>query len=275
MNFPRESDYEDEKESESPRPPRRVKLVTLFRDSHLHAIQKPAGLATVSERWNPDAVPVIDALWREWQAEDPDALRPHLVHRLDRGTTGVLLFACHRDAQRHVRQQFQQRTVQKSYLALTFGCPQPERGTIEIAIDEHPRKPGLMQVVSRGGKACVTHFEVIEKFREYSWVRLRPETGRTHQIRISLQSIGHPCAIDPQYGGEQALYASSWIRRYKLGRGRAERPVIDRVTLHAEQLTIEHPESGDPLTIEAPLPKDLEVVLKHMRKHLSLPDSGS
>ncbi|MGE3164817.1 MAG: RluA family pseudouridine synthase, partial [Planctomycetota bacterium] len=161
-------------------------IETLYEDAHLHAIQKPAGLSTVDDRWDPDADTVIDVLWRAWLKTDPTAPRPHVVHRLDRDTTGVIIFARHREAQRALREQFRRRTTHKTYVALAQGCPQPAAGTIEIQIDDDMRRAGRMRQVKRGGKECVTHYQVIETFRGYSWVELRPITGRTHQIRISL-----------------------------------------------------------------------------------------
>lgn len=259
----------DREAADRQRRKRQHKIETLFRDEHLHAIQKPAGLSTVDDRWDPDADTVIDVLWRAWQKDDTDAPRPHVVHRLDRDTTGVIVFARHREAQRALREQFRRRTTRKSYVALAQGCPQPTTGTIEIQVDDDMRRAGRMRVVKRNGKECVTHYEVLETFRGYSWIQLRPITGRTHQIRVSLQAIGHPCAVDSLYGGERALFASHWIRNYKLGRGREELPIIDRVTLHAERLEITHPATGEPLIIQAPLAKDLAATLVQLRKHLA------
>ena len=112
------------------------RITTLFRDSHLHAIAKPPGVASVSERWDHQLPTAVGLLWEQWQAEDPDALRPHLIHRLDKDTTGVLLFACHRDAQVELRRQFREREVQKRYLALVRGAPVPRAGTVEIELAE-------------------------------------------------------------------------------------------------------------------------------------------
>ena len=246
--------------------PRRPPIETLFDDADLHAIAKPAGLATVSERWNPAAPTVLGELWKRWQRGDPKAPRPHVIHRLDKDTTGVLLFARNRDAQVEVRRQFRERTVRKSYLALALGCPSPEQGAVEIEVVPDPHHPSRMKTVRRGGKACVTEYEVIEVFRDLSLVRLHPLTGRTHQIRVSLQFIGHPCAVDPLYGGREELRVSEWKRDYRSGRGRAERPIIDRVTLHAERIEIVHPTSGEPLVIESSLPADLTATLRQLRR---------
>lgn len=257
--------------SSASRRPRRQRLEVLLQDDDVCAIAKPPGLATVSERWDKNATTIVDELWNLWRKDDPDAPRPYVVHRLDRDTTGVLLFARHADAQQELRRQFREREVHKQYLALTVGCPSPPQGTVEIRLDDDPRKAGKMRVVPRGGKDCTTHFSVEEVFDGFGWVALQPKTGRTHQIRVTLEHLGTPCAVDPLYGGAKALFASKWIRNYKLGRGREERPLIDRVTLHAAQITVTHPSTGAPLSIAAPLPKDLSATLKQLRRHRPLP----
>lgn len=241
-------------------------LETLYEDDDLHAVAKPSGLATVSDRWQPDAPTVIDELWKLWKRSDPDAPRPHLIHRLDRETTGVILFARNKDAQRHVRQQFRERRVKKRYVAIALGTPDPRSGTIEVSIDEDSRRKGKMKTVNRGGKDCSTSYEVTEGFDHVSLVRLEPLTGRTHQIRVSLAHIGHPCAVDPLYGGKEALYLSEWKRDYRAGRGEPERPLIDRVTLHAERLQLDAPNGDSTLTIEAPLPRDFAATVRQLRR---------
>lgn len=239
-------------------------------DEDLVAVDKPPGLATVSERWNPTAPTVLGLLWRRWQALDPAAPRPHVVHRLDKDTSGVLLFARHRAAQVDLRRQFRARSIEKSYLAVVLGVPDPAEGTIEISIEEDPRVAGRMRVVRHGGKSCQTAYAVIERFQDFSLLRLRPRTGRTHQIRVSLQSIGHPCAVDPLYGGRAALHVSEWVRGFRLGKEQVDRALIARVTLHAERLALTHPRTGAPLIIEAELPKDLQALLRQLRKWRSV-----
>ncbi len=245
---------------------KRAGLVTLYADARVHAVDKPAGISTVSERWHRELPTVINELWKEWRRADPDAPRPHVVHRLVKDTTGVLIFARDRDAQAELRRQFRAREVQKSYLALVRGTPRPASGIIEIRIDASPSDPGRMSVVSHGGKECSTRYECIEEFGDLAVVRLEPLTGRTHQIRVSLAHIGCPCVVDPKYGGSEALYLSSIKRGHKLGKDGTESPLIRRLTLHAESLTVRHPESGAELRIEAPLPKDLAAALKQLRR---------
>ncbi|MEM7260637.1 MAG: RluA family pseudouridine synthase [Planctomycetota bacterium] len=262
-----EREYEDLGETDA-RPKRRprIQITVLHRDEHFEAIDKPTGLATVSERWNPHAPTVISELWRHWRREDADVVKPHVVHRLDRGTTGVLLFARHRDAQVALREQFRLRTVQKSYLALVQGIPAEPQGLIEVELLPDPRHLGKMRTARRGGKECRTEYEVIETFRDHAWVQLRPHQGRTHQIRVSLEAIGHPCAIDDLYGSSEPILMSRYKRNYRTGRGREERPLLGRLPLHAATLELDHPGTGERMTIEAPLPKDLASTLRQLRK---------
>ncbi len=259
---------EDDLEIAPPPPPRkRIALNRLFEDEHFEAINKPAGLSTVSERWRPDAPTVISELWKDWQKSDPDVVKPHVVHRLDRGTTGVILFARHRDAQVSLREQFRERTVQKTYYALVQGIPRDRTGTIHVEIIEDDKHLGKMRTARKGGKVCETEYEVVDTFRDLSWVRCRPHQGRTHQIRISLQSIGHPCVVDDLYGSKEPLLMSTYKRKYRTGRGREERPLLDRLGLHATTLELNHPHTGERMTIESPFPKDLAATLKQLDRH--------
>ncbi|MFN0059480.1 MAG: RluA family pseudouridine synthase [Planctomycetota bacterium] len=249
----------------SPRRGRRIEIETLHADADLCAINKPVGLATVSDRWNANAPTVIGELWRLWQRTDPASPRPHLIHRLDRDTSGVLLFARHRDAQAHVREQFRARTVTKTYLALVVGQPERE-GRIELEIAPSEQRPGAMKVVKRGGKACRTDYEVLDRFGDLSLLLVKPHTGRTHQIRISLATIECPCACDPIYGDGEPIFLSHYKRDYHLSKGDVERPLIARTALHAEDLTIAHPSGSGPLTLHAELPKDFRATLRQLER---------
>lgn len=252
--------------ADRPRRPRRSTLVTLFSDAWLWAVNKPAGMSSVSERWKRDLPTVIGALWDIWRKEDAAAPRPHVIHRLDKDTTGVLLFARNREAQVGVRSQFRARTVKKTYLALVRGVPEPRSGRVEIEIASDPRKPGRMRRVGRGGKACVTDYDTLEEFAALSLVRLTPLTGRTHQVRVSLAALGTPCAVDPLYGGDEAIYLSSIKRGYRGRRGAAEPPLMARLTLHAASLALSHPATAEPIAIDAPLPRDLRATLLQLRR---------
>ena len=250
--------------SGSPKRAPRKQLITIHADSDLHVIGKPAGWSTVSERWDPQAPTAVRELWKVWQKDDADALKPHIVHRLDKDTSGLLVFARHRDAQAELRRQFREREVKKCYLALVAGIPRDREGNIEIEIGPDPRRPGKMRQVRHGGKKCETRYEVVEHFRDLSWVRLHPTTGRTHQIRVSLASIGHPVAIDPLYGSADPVFLSRYKRRYRSSG--PERPLVERLTLHAESLTFTHPSKGEVMTLRAPLPRDLAATLRQLQR---------
>ena len=251
------------------RPPR-PKIGILHDDDALTVIDKPPALTSVSERWDPNAPTAIDLLWEVWKKSDPDAPRPHVVHRLDKDTSGVLVFAKHREAQVSMREQFRERSVEKIYHALTAGIPIPPEGTIELLIEEDPARPGRVRTVRGGksakGKACTTDYRVEQVLGWYAWVELRPHTGRTHQLRISLREVSSPIAVDPFYGDGAPVFLSKVKRSYQKGRGAEERPLLGRLGLHAHFLTFDHPTSSERTTVEAPIPKDLRTTLRQLER---------
>jgi len=242
------------------------RLGILHDDADLTAIDKPPGLTSISERWDPEAPTAIDLLWRRWRSADPDAPRPHVVHRLDKDTSGVLLFARHAAAQGDLRRQFRERTVEKRYLALTAGVPSPPEGTCEIAIEKDPSRPGRMRIARRGGKACRTEYRTLAIHGVHAWVELHPFTGRTHQIRITLRELGAPCVADLLYGDGEPLWLSRVKPGYRASAGEAERPLLGRLGLHAASLTFDHPATGERLRIEAEVPKDLGAALRQLER---------
>jgi 23S rRNA pseudouridine955/2504/2580 synthase/23S rRNA pseudouridine1911/1915/1917 synthase len=249
----------------SERPPRTRPLEILHDDDSFVAVNKPAGFSTVSERWDHQAPCLIDMLWDLWKQKDPEALKPHVVHRLDKQTSGVILFARNGSAQSHLRQQFMNREVQKRYGALVCDLPSPARGTSIFHVDENPARPGSMRFQS-DGKECVTDYRVLEAFRDHSWVEASPSTGRTHQIRMVMAKLKTPCVCDPLYGDGESLFLSSFKKGYRSGKSTVERPLLDRLGLHALSISVLHPETGQPITIEAGFPKDLRATLRQLRR---------
>lgn len=232
----------------------------LHQDDDLVVVNKPAGLLTLPDRFKPDEKPnlktQLDQLFgKVWT-----------VHRLDRETSGLLVFALHEESHRSLSQQFQERTVDKAYTAILDGCPAGAEGTIDRPIGPNPAKPGQMMVVKKG-KPSITHYKVLEAFRQFALTEFRIETGRTHQIRVHAAAIGHPLAVDAFYGRREALYLSEIkTRGFQLGKTREERPLLSRIALHSSRLSFVHPGHQEPLLIEAPLPKDLRAVLNQLRK---------
>ncbi len=124
-----------------------------------------------------------------------------------------------------------------------------------------------MRVVEHGGKECEASYETLETFRGLSLVRVRPTTGRTHEVRVALRHLGTPCAVDPQYGSADPILLSSFKRGYRTGRGREELPLVARLTLHAESIEFPHPSGEGTVRATAPLPRDLAATLKQLRRH--------
>jgi 23S rRNA pseudouridine1911/1915/1917 synthase len=177
------------------------------------------------------------------------AERQGIVHRLDAGTSGLMVVARSERAYRVLKQQFRDREVEKRYRALVQGHPDPLRGTIDAPIDRHPRKPGSFAVVA-DGRPSVTHYDTQEAFRAACLLSIRLETGRTHQIRVHMSAVRHPCVGDLQYGADPTLAA-------RLG--------LHRQWLHAASLAFTHPGDGRWIMFESPDPPDLATALDRVR----------
>jgi 23S rRNA pseudouridine1911/1915/1917 synthase len=178
------------------------------------------------------------------------AERQGVVHRLDVGTTGLMVVAASERAYASLKDAFRGRTVDKRYHALAQGHPDPTRGTIDAPIDRHPSQDWKFAVVA-GGRASVTHYDTLEAFRAASLLDIRLETGRTHQIRVHLAAIRHPCVGDLTYGADPTLAA-------RLG--------LTRQWLHAVQLGFPHPADGRWMEFTSPYPDDLAAALALIRE---------
>jgi 23S rRNA pseudouridine955/2504/2580 synthase/23S rRNA pseudouridine1911/1915/1917 synthase len=193
-----------------------------------------------------------------------------VVHRLDKDTSGVMVFAKNIEAQRHLSHQFQNNTVNKEYVALVIGRPAEQEGMVDAPIEPDKQHVGAMKVDKRG-KPARTAWRIEETFRGLTLVRAMPKTGKTHQIRVHLQHLGHPLAVDPLYGPSAdekgpGIFLSKFKRGYRLGKFAEERPLISRLTLHAEKLRLTLP-NGSELEIVAEMPKDLRATINMLRKH--------
>ncbi len=242
------------------------KLEILYRDDHLVAVFKPAGVATIPGRDESDSI--LEQLGRQLNlpsSGDADP-RVRVVHRLDKDTSGVLLFALDRAAQQHVSHQFQNNTVEKEYLALVRGRPAEKEGVVDAPLAPYPASAKRMAVVKHGGRPARTEWRVEESFRGFALVRCFPRTGKTHQIRVHLAHAGMPLAIDPLYGSAQPILLSQFKRNYRPTRGETERPLIARLTLHAERLRVRNIEDQR-IEIVAPPPKDFRATLNQLRRH--------
>ncbi|MGK0218919.1 MAG: 23S rRNA pseudouridine1911/1915/1917 synthase [Planctomycetota bacterium] len=252
--------------------PGALKLNVLYRDEHVLVIDKPAGLASEPERWNAEAGSVAGSLLalaaERDPSLDPEEFRPRLLHRLDKDTTGCVLVAKHIEAERSLRQAFESGGIRKEYLALVDGEPSVEDGEeflIDQPLEMDGRRSGRMRVGVKG-KPSETMVGVEQRFQGFTLVRCRPLTGRTHQIRVHLASAGFPLTVDPFYGRRDNLKLSDIKSKYRQKQGGIERPLMDRLTLHAERITWLDPVDGKERTASSPIPKDMTRTLKQLAK---------
>lgn len=231
----------------------------LYEDDQLLAFDKPAGLLVVPDRWDRDLANLMQFVQQQYSADVTN------VHRLDRETSGVLLCAKNADAARHLAKQFEAHTVEKKYLALVRNGPSEESGLIDLPLAPDTQRLGRNRI-SRDGKPSATRYQVLERLvAGVNFVAAMPTTGRTHQIRVHLAAIGAPIIGDALYGDGRPLFLSDLKRNFKSKRGQ-ETPLLQRLALHAEELTFEHPASGERVTVCSPLPRDLELALANARK---------
>ncbi len=245
----------------------RFTLNVLFADEAVLAVDKPAGVLTIPDRWDPARPHLLGILRATYQGE---LILP--VHRLDEGTSGVVLFARSREAHRALCMQLQEGTARKTYYAVVHG-EVATGGLISLPLAPDARHRGRM-TVRRGGKDSLTAYEVEERFRGFTLLRLTPQTGRMHQIRLHLRAIGHPLAVDRMYGPRSAIYLSELKAHYKRKRDQEERPLLARLSLHAGELRFLSPVS-DEVTVSAPFPKDFRALVHALRKYRPLHEVGS
>jgi 23S rRNA pseudouridine1911/1915/1917 synthase len=230
----------------------------IFDNDDLIVLQKPSGLLSIPDRQGKD-ISLKKILQEHYTSI-------FTVHRLDRDTSGLIVFAKNEDSHQHLSQQFENREVRKIYNGLAMGSPENKSGSIDAPIAEHPVKKGLM-VINRKGKVALTDYTVLENFGSYAWMEFQIYTGRTHQIRVHMKNIGHPIACDPLYGDGKPVLLSSIKSRYKLSKKEEEeRPILGRLGLHASQLAFTDAH-GSAYNFEAPLPKDLRATLNQLRSH--------
>ncbi len=222
-------------------------LVVLHDDADIVVVDKPVGVAAHPSHGfeGPSVTGVLSARgYRISTSGAPE--RRGVVQRLDVGTSGVMVLAKSEAAYSHLKQQFRDRTPQKVYHALVQGLPDPLRGTIDAPIGRHPNHDWKFGVIA-GGRNSVTHYEVLEAFRFASLVEVHLETGRTHQIRVHMSAIRHPCVGDVMYGADPVL---------------AARCGLERQWLHAVRLGFLHPGSGEWVEFTSPYPADLDHALR-------------
>jgi 23S rRNA pseudouridine1911/1915/1917 synthase len=231
----------------------------LYEDDDLVIVNKPAGLLVVPDRFNHE-LPSLNKM-----LEAKSGQKIWVVHRLDRDTSGIICFAKNEQAHRYLSILFQEREVNKFYAGLVIGIVNPPDGRIESPIMEHPAVHGKM-VVNRKGKMAVTDYRVVEQWPLYALVQFQIHTGRTHQIRVHMQSIGHPLVCDVLYGDGEPFLLSRIKRKYRLSeKDEQEKPLLNRLALHAYKIEFQK-EDGTLISVEAPLPKDIAACVNQLNK---------
>ncbi len=239
----------------------------IHEDADLLVVSKPAGLLTIPDRaGNKDNL--VTALEKHYG-------KVFVVHRLDRETSGILCFGRNEAAHRHLSMQFEHHTSDKYYYALLDGVLHHDEGEIDKPIGEHPSIAGKMAIIHTG-KPSLTYYRAIERFRHYTLAEALLKTGRTHQIRLHFQSIGYPLAVDAVYGRRSAFFLSEIKgKAYRSGKySDEERPMMERTSLHAYRLRIDHPTTNERLEFKADLPKDFQAVLSQLRKWGGVGENG-
>jgi 23S rRNA pseudouridine955/2504/2580 synthase/23S rRNA pseudouridine1911/1915/1917 synthase len=234
----------------------------VFADDDIVAVNKPSGWLSIPDRHDNELISVKS--WLESKGG-----KVFIIHRIDKDTSGLIVFAKNAEAHKYYNTLFQNRSLEKTYYGMTLGVFGQDEGLCDQPIEEHPTIAGKMRV-GRKGKPAITHYKVEEKFKGYTWVQFKIETGRTHQIRVHMQNIGHPLACDPIYGTGENIKLSAFKKKFNLSKkDEEERPLLSRLALHAFALSFTN-QKGDLVELQAPISKDLEASLKQMRKWASL-----
>ena len=230
----------------------------VFENDTFVAVNKPAGMLSIPDR-----------------AQSEKSLKEFLidqygqiftVHRLDKDTSGLILFAKNEEAHKFFSRLFEERKIEKYYLGVVLGSPVNATGLLDFPIMEHPTQKGLMYV-NRNGKPSTTGYEVLSASKYFSLVAFQLFTGRTHQIRVHCKNFGHPLACDPLYGDGKPIFISSIKKNYKLSKDQEEeKPIIQRLALHSYRMVFED-ENGQHHDICAGIPKEYDALMKQIRKH--------
>jgi 23S rRNA pseudouridine1911/1915/1917 synthase len=231
----------------------------LVENDRFIVINKPAGLLSIPDRMGKD-ISLKVLLQQKYGSI-------FTVHRLDKETSGVIIFAKDEETHKFLSVAFEERQVEKYYLGIVHGIVPEKKGTIDEAIMENSGKRGTM-IVHKKGKTAVTDYEVVEELGKFSLLKFQIHTGRTHQIRVHMQFLGHPIVCDEIYGDPTPILVSSFKPRYNLSKKEdEERPILARLGLHAERLKFSDA-GGAVYNLEAPVPKDMRALLQQLRKRL-------
>ena len=232
---------------------------TIYSDDSIVVLNKMSGILIAADRYDENA-PRLDLLAQE------EFGRLYAVHRIDKDTSGIIIYARTADAHKNLSEQFEKRLVNKTYHALVYGHPLWQELTVDLALQPDGDARHRTVVSKKNGKPSVTDFTNLGSCGPYSWIIAKPKTGRTHQIRAHLAANGFSIVCDPLYGGNQKPVRLSEIKRKWNGDEDKERPLLSRLALHAYKIEFTHPATGEKVCFTAPYPKDMEATRKQLAK---------
>jgi 23S rRNA pseudouridine955/2504/2580 synthase/23S rRNA pseudouridine1911/1915/1917 synthase len=234
-----------------------IKPEIIFETNDWIVLNKPPGLLSIPDREGKD-ISLKQILQEKYG-------QIFTVHRLDRNTSGIIIFAKNEGTHKFLSQAFEDRLVQKVYVGIVSGVLSEKKQTIDQPIAESSTKRGVM-IIHKRGKSSVTDYEVLEEFGKYSFVKFLIHTGRTHQIRVHMQYVGHPLICDELYGDPSPILISTIKRKFKLSKNELEeQPIMNRLALHAAELHFTDT-NGTIHTLKAEMPKDMRALLQQSRK---------
>jgi 23S rRNA pseudouridine1911/1915/1917 synthase len=242
--------------------PEQTALSILYEDDDLLVVNKPHGMVVHSGAGHDSGTLVNALLFHCPELEGVgDKRRPGIVHRLDKDTSGCIIVAKNETAHKKLSQQFMTRNIKKIYLALVYGVMKEKKGTITLPIGRHPVDRKKMSTISKKGRSSETVWKVKKSFNDVTLLEIDIKTGRTHQIRTHLAAVNHPVVGDPTYGGKKRKKSiSSKILSEALRK-------INRQMLHAWKISFQHPRTEETISVEAPLPEDMETLLKNLKRY--------
>ena len=236
----------------------------LYQDEDIIAVHKAAGLLVAADRWDTEAER-LDVLLQTALKEAGQQNTLYAVHRIDKDTSGVLIYARNAEAHRALNTAFQNRTVHKTYHALVHGCVRSQAFTVTLPLRADGDALHRTIVDKRRGKEAVTVCTVLESYRQFTLIEAQPVTGRTHQIRVHLAQSGYPIVCDPLYGSKEPVYLSALKPKWH-GDPYTERPLIQRLALHAARIECMHPRNHTELSVAAAYPKDFKSLIHQLQK---------
>lgn len=231
----------------------------IFYDEDIIVVDKASGVLSIPDRFDKN-IPNLRVILEEKFG------RIWVVHRLDKDTSGIMIFARNPESHKELNTQFEEQSVEKIYHAIVSGWIADDEFDIDIPLLTDPSNKGRTIPSSRG-KEALTKVRVLERFSIATLIECNLVTGRHHQIRVHCAAIGNPLLVDELYGTSNAFYLSHIKRRYNLKKGEEEKPIIDRLTLHSYSLTFVHPKTKETLQFSAPYPKDFFALLNVLRKY--------